>query len=228
MKILLIEDDLTTIEAVRLALEVYNSDAQIEFADRGQTGLAMIKDCQFDVVVLDLGLPDIDGSQVLEELRSFSSVPVIVISARHDPKVITNALKQGATDYILKPFDIQILLSNLKDILRVKDASVQTEKTLRIAENVELDINDHKLIVKNRSIDLTPGERIVMDSLISNIGRIVTVESLTEKMASIGEKSDSVVHETVHKLRNIIGDDQYFPTIILPEYGCGYRLKRAN
>jgi two-component system KDP operon response regulator KdpE len=180
------------------------------------------------VVVLDLGLPDIDGSKVLEELRSFSSVPVIVISARHDPKVITNALKLGAIDYILKPFDIQILLSSLKDILRVKDASVQIEKTLSIADSVEININEHKLMVKNRSVDLTPGEWIVMDSLISNLGRIVTVESLTEKMALIGEKRDSVVHETVHQLRNIIGDDQYFPTVILSEYGCGYRLRRAN
>src|ERR1017187_5072032 len=104
MKILMIEDDKLTTEVIRLTLEVHDPNSTIFFSEKGRDGLESARKGPFDVVLLDLGLPDIDGMKVLEELKEFCTIPIIIVSARHDSTVIANALSLGAADYILKPF----------------------------------------------------------------------------------------------------------------------------
>jgi two-component system, OmpR family, KDP operon response regulator KdpE len=117
MRLLLIEDDNTTVESVRLCLEIYEPKSQIIATGKGLEALRLMQAEHFDAVLIDLGLPDIDGIEVIERLRTFSQVPAVVLSARHSPDVIAKALTLGADDYITKPFDYRLLLKRLHNLV---------------------------------------------------------------------------------------------------------------
>jgi len=116
MKIFLIEDDVTTIESVKLCIEIYESDSSLEFCSNGLEALQKLKQNTFDVVIIDLGLPDIDGIVLLEKLRQFSKIPAIILTARHNRETQLKAMQLGANDFITKPFDYRNLLDHLKRI----------------------------------------------------------------------------------------------------------------
>ena len=117
MKVLIVEDDITTIESIKLCLEIYEPDSKLFYTHKGQDALQMLKDGEYDGVIIDLGLPDIDGADVLRELRTFSSIPAVVLSARQSPEVIRKALEFGANDYITKPFEYKNLLKRLNKLI---------------------------------------------------------------------------------------------------------------
>jgi DNA-binding response OmpR family regulator len=117
MRLLLIEDDNTTVESVKLCLEIYEPASHIKSTGKGLEALRLLKNEQFDAVLIDLGLPDIDGIEVIEQLREFSQIPAVVLSARHSPDVIAKALTMGADDYITKPFDYRLLLKRLHNLV---------------------------------------------------------------------------------------------------------------
>ncbi len=117
MKLLLIEDDETTVESIKLCLEICEPEASITSISKGLEALALLKTEVYDAVLVDLGLPDIDGTEVIEKLRCFSKIPVIVLSARHSPEVVSKALELGANDYVTKPFDYRNLLKRLKILI---------------------------------------------------------------------------------------------------------------
>jgi DNA-binding response OmpR family regulator len=118
LKLLLVEDDATTVESIRLCFEVNAPDTAIISTGTGTEAVQKVKTETLDAMILDLGLPDIDGIKVLEQIRGFSRVPVIVLSARHGADVISKALELGADDYITKPFDYRILLDRLNTLIR--------------------------------------------------------------------------------------------------------------
>jgi DNA-binding response OmpR family regulator len=118
LKLLLVEDDATTAESIRLCFEVNAPDTAIVSTGTGTEAVQKVKSETLDAVILDLGLPDIDGIKVLEQVRTFSRVPVIVLSARHGADVISKALVLGADDYITKPFDYRILLDRLNILIK--------------------------------------------------------------------------------------------------------------
>ena len=122
MKLLLLEDDITTVESIRLCLEIYEPQSSLTTTGKGLEALQLLKDNRFDAVLIDLGLPDIDGSEVIEQLRKFSNIPAIVLSARHSPGVISNALSLGADDYITKPFDYRLLLKRVNNLVNKNNA----------------------------------------------------------------------------------------------------------
>jgi DNA-binding response OmpR family regulator len=117
MNILLIEDDLSTVESIKLCFEIHEPGSNVISTNKGLDAIQMIKDSVFDAVIIDLGLPDVDGTQVVESLRHFSSIPALVLSARHSPDVISKALALGANDYITKPFDYKSLLNRLNELI---------------------------------------------------------------------------------------------------------------
>jgi DNA-binding response OmpR family regulator len=114
MKILMIEDDSPTVEAINLTLAIYEPGFTLRSTARGLEGLELVRDEHFDAVILDLGLPDIDGLEVLQKLRSFSNIPVLIISARHNPDIVESTRKLGAGEYIFKPFDSMKFLNGLR------------------------------------------------------------------------------------------------------------------
>ncbi len=117
MKLLLVEDDTTTVESVKLCFEINDPETKIIFTGKGTDALRMLKFDQYDGVILDLGLPDIDGMEVLTELRSYSKMPVIILSARHSLNIIARATELGANDYVAKPFDYKLLVKRVKNVI---------------------------------------------------------------------------------------------------------------
>jgi two-component system, OmpR family, KDP operon response regulator KdpE len=221
MKILMIEDDQETVEVIKMTLENQDPGTTVKSSSKGLEGLETARSERFDVVVLDLGLPDIDGIKVLQELRGFSKIPVLIISARHDPDVITSALNLGAQDYLLKPFPFKTLLSTIKDIYASKIKVVQTDLDL------ELNIPEREVIVKGRHEILSEAEWKVLNILINHRGRIVTTNALAQSICQDGFAGDSSVSLVIYLLRKKLGDDPGMPKIIISEYQAGYRLMRT-
>jgi two-component system, OmpR family, KDP operon response regulator KdpE len=116
MKVLLVEDDETTAESIKLCFEIYEPASQLVITDKGQEAIDLLKTGDFHIAIIDLGLPDIDGTVVIEQLRAFSLVPVIVLSARHGSDNVSRALTLGADDYVTKPFDYRNLLLRLHNL----------------------------------------------------------------------------------------------------------------
>jgi DNA-binding response OmpR family regulator len=118
MKLLLIEDDLTTVESINLCLEVNDPESIMASTSKGLEAIQMLQNDKYDGVIVDLGLPDIDGIEVIEKIRVFSSIPIIVLSARHGQEMISKALSIGANDYITKPFEYRVLLNRLNKLVK--------------------------------------------------------------------------------------------------------------
>jgi DNA-binding response OmpR family regulator len=116
MRLLVIEDEPNTVEAITICLQIYKPGFNLDITDKGLTGVQLLKKERFNTVILDLGLPDIDGIEVINQIRAFSRIPILVVSARHSPGVIDKALKSGADAYITKPFDFKLLLEKLDQI----------------------------------------------------------------------------------------------------------------
>jgi|WetSurMetagenome_2_1015567.scaffolds.fasta_scaffold240859_2 DNA-binding response OmpR family regulator len=227
MKILVIEDDKDTVEILRLTLEVYDPDAVIIPTEKGFDGLETARSTQLDLVLLDLGLPDIDGMEVLKELRKFSKTPILVVSARHDPEVITNALTLGAEDYILKPFSLHTFLTYLKGF-STPDSSVPfSEDQSRITQDLIISRKNRRATLKGHEIVLTQAEWTVLDSLLAHYGRIVTIRDLVQLISQNSDLDESSVHQIVNQLRKKLGDNPDLPNLIVSEYNCGYRFMKT-
>lgn len=119
MRLLLVEDDDTTVESIKLCMEIYEIGSTIDSVNKGKEALCLLKNNAYDGVMIDLGLPDIDGTEVIAELRKFSQIPVVVLSARHSSEVVAEALEAGADDYITKPFDYRNLLNRLNSLINM-------------------------------------------------------------------------------------------------------------
>ena len=116
MKILLVEDDKATVEAIRLSVEIYLPKSEVVSVDQGRPAIEELKTGGFDVLVIDLGLPDMDGLDVLDEIRWFSKVPTIIISARNNIEAMIRAKDMGVAYYITKPFDYHLLIRRIEEI----------------------------------------------------------------------------------------------------------------
>ena len=117
MKILVIEDDPGTLEVIRVCFEIYKPDVTVLSSGTGRKGLEILEQEQPDAIILDLGLPDMDGNQIIEKVRLTSKVPVLVSSARAENEAISKALSLGAKDYIVKPFDPESLISSFEKLV---------------------------------------------------------------------------------------------------------------
>jgi DNA-binding response OmpR family regulator len=228
MKILLIEDDKSTVEVIRLTLEVHDPESNIVSREKGKDGLETAKNETFDVIVLDLGLPDIDGMQVLQELRKFSQIPVLVVSARHDPAVITNALDCGAQDYLLKPFKFKAFLTALKEVTADSKENAEIYFNGSITNNLTICSETKEIIVKGTKVDLSTDEWNILNNLIEHRGKIVPSKTLSEIISHQNVSGEIAVTTIINQLRNKLEDDPYLPRMIISEYECGYRFIRTE
>jgi two-component system KDP operon response regulator KdpE len=118
LKWLLIEDDENIVESIQLGFKLYLPDLTLESTAQGRVALQILNRGDFDGILVDLGLPDIDGIELIEKLRNLSRIPILVVSARHSPDVICQALKSGANEYITKPFICRTLAARLTNYMR--------------------------------------------------------------------------------------------------------------
>ncbi|MDQ7989614.1 MAG: response regulator transcription factor [Candidatus Dactylopiibacterium sp.] len=193
-------------------------------AATGQEGLSLLAGRGADIVVLDLGLPDRDGREVLTELRRWSRVPVIVLTVRAGENEKVALLDAGANDYVTKPFGIEELMARMRVLLR---AAGQRESAAPVYDdgNLRIDLARRVVQLRGQTVTLTRKEFALLALLVAQPGRLVTLTQLLREMWGPSHVEDAhYVRILVSKLRHKIGDDASLPRYILTEPGVGLRF----
>jgi two-component system, OmpR family, KDP operon response regulator KdpE len=223
--VLLIEDDRFVRRFVRVSIE--SAGLRVLEAESGEQGLALASTARPDLVIVNLGLPDMDGVEVIRELRGWSSIPVIVVSAhtREDEKVA--ALDAGADDYVTKPFGIAELVARIRAHLRRQSRiTVGASQKSRICFGaIEVDLGMRVVKREGKTIHLTPIEYRLLLLLIANAERVLTQEQLLKDCWGPGyTHSAQYLRVYMAHLRRKLERDPAQPECILTETGIGYRL----
>ena len=219
IKVLIIEDDPELLMALSIYLKKYGMETTC--ADEPYIGLSLITQQKFDVVILDLTLPGMDGLEVIEKIRESSNVPIIISSARNDLTDKVIGLERGADDYMPKPYDPRELVTRIKTILRRVGGNVVKESK----SNFSLGDNGHTIKFKNKTLDLTAAEFDVLNILINQKNAAVSREQLLYDSKHIDDSSsikniDVIVSRIRNKLAKIDPNNSY----IKPVRGVGYML----
>lgn len=221
-RILVVDDEPQIQQFLRVALTAAGYD--VAAAATGAEALRLAATWAPDAIVLDLGLPDRDGKEVLADLRQFSKAPVIVLSARDREAEKIEALDLGANDYVEKPFGIGELMARLRAAARQAAASRRQRSQLRF-ESVEIDL-DRRLVLKSgRSVHLTPKEYDLLALLARNAGRVLTHKQILAAVWGPAHKDDTqYLRVFVGQLRAKIETDPNAPALIRTEPAVGYRF----
>ena len=221
-RILIIDDEAPIRRFLRVALEAEGH--HVTEAATGRTGIENAALTTPEAVILDLGLPDLDGRVVLMRLREWSQVPVLILSVRADEAEKVALLDAGAQDYVTKPFGIDELLARLRGILRDRSASTPRGAVLQIAD-LTIDAAARTVGKNGAPIHLTRKEFDLLWLLASNAGRLVTQGAALEHVWGAAHREDSqYLRVFIRQLRTKIGDDAGDPRYIFTEAGVGYRF----
>ena len=226
-KVLIIEDDQEIVDSIALAFEKDWPEAALVSTRMGEEGIELVETEEPDIVVLDLGLPDIDGLDALKSIRLFSQVPVVVLTVRGEERDVTKGLDCGANDYITKPFRKRELLSRLKAQLR-KQTSPDQEAPL-VYGPLHLDTSTSQLTYGEREISLTIVEGRILEHLMRNAGHVTTYSHLTE--AVWGEDYPGAIESLrvyIGYLRAKLETDPKKPKLIRTKAGVGYSLTKPS
>lgn len=221
-KILLIEDDNAIIRLIRVSLET--NGYEVICAKTGIEGISIFLSSHPDLVLLDMGLPDIDGEEVLSQIRQISNAPIIIVSAREQEREKVYALDNGANDYVTKPFSIKELLARIRVAFRSSIIVEKPNKTFTL-DNLFVDFDKHQVMLDNKEIHLTPIEFKLLQLLIENKGKVLT-HSFIQKMIWGYEADDEYqsLRTFMATLRRKIEYDTNQPRFIITEIGIGYRF----
>lgn len=220
-RILVVDDELSIRRALGKALEA--NAYTVRLAETGDAALVDMATWAPDVIVLDLVMPGRDGFEVLREVRTWSEVPVIVLSARGLERDKVLALDAGADDYLTKPFGIEELLARIRAVTRRRGGSDNTQ--LAIGEIV-IDHAAHTISVRGEPVHLTPTEFQLLAVLSANAGRIMTHRQLLERVwGAHAADNGQQLRVYINYLRRKLERDPSHPELIVTEPGIGYRLR---
>lgn len=220
-RILVVDDEPPILYALRTSLEARGYE--VAWAETGEEGLAIAASAAPDLVVLDLGLPDLDGAEVIRRLRGWSDVPVIVLSVRERQADKIDALEAGADDYVTKPFDIDELVARIRAILRRAQGERNDHPVLTF-DPLEIDLTRRLVRLSGQIVHLTRTEYALLEAMATNAGKLLTHEWLLRKVWGRGYATEShYLHVYVRQLRIKLGDDATMPHFIITEPGVGYR-----
>jgi two-component system KDP operon response regulator KdpE len=222
--ILVIEDELPLRRFLRVTLET--QDYRIIETGLGQEGLQMAASSQPDLIILDLGLPDIDGLQVIKKLREWTAIPIIVVSARGKEQEKVIALDGGADDYLTKPFGLPELLARVRVAARRRaKADATTGNPIFITGGLHVDLAKREVLTDGKKVHLTPNEFRLLGILVKHAGKILThAQLLREIWGPNSTNENHYLRVYVNQLRQKIEPDPARPKYILTETGVGYRL----
>ena len=223
-RILVVDDERQILRALQTSLR--GAGFEVETAETAETALAAAAMRPPEALIVDLVLPDGTGTEVVRELRTWSSAPVIVLSAVGDEREKVAALDAGADDYVTKPVGIDELIARLRAVLRRVMPSA--EPVLTIGE-LELDLEKRELRVGGKPVHLTPHQFDLLRVLALNEGKLLTHRAILQEVWGPGYGSESnLLHVNVSQLRRRIEPDRARPRYLLTEPGAGYRLVRPN
>ena len=228
MKVLVIEDDPGIIEVVSLCFQLRWSGTSVVSAESGSHGLELVETENPDVVILDIGLPDMDGYGVLKEIRRFSDVPVLMLTVRGEDTDIAKGLEMGADDYITKPFSHIELIARVQAVLRrAQGLAVTDDERPFSAGRLSVDFNRNEVLLDGEPVKLTSTERKLLYYLIRNEGRILSHESLLTKVwGDTYVDARDLLRVHIQHLRQKLEDSTESPHIIVTEHGIGYKFIR--
>ena len=226
MRILLVDDEPDVIESVQLGLTLQWREVEVLGAQRGDQALDVIENEHPDIVLLDIGLPDMDGFAVLTEIRRFSDVPVVMLTARDDAMDKVRGLELGADDYVTKPFNHLELMARIRAVLRRHDmAPPATRAPSFISGDLEVDFAAHQVRVAGRLVDLTPTEYNLLYHLVRNAGHVLQHGTLLAKVWGREYVDETeYVRVYIRRLRDKLGDDPDRPRYIETVRRLGYRF----
>ena len=217
----MVEDDGPLRRALRVSLKARGFE--VLEATSGEDAVVRAADGAADAVLLDLGLPDIDGVDVLTRVRTFSEVPIIVLTARDRQAEKVRALDAGADDYVTKPFDVEELLARLRAALRRRPEPTPAATIVR-AGGVEVDLVRRLVTVDGVPVHLTRTELALLEHLVLSPGKLLTHAELLRSVWGQGYGEESqYLRVYVAQLRRKLGDEAASPRLILTEPGIGYR-----
>ncbi|MEU9247271.1 response regulator transcription factor [Streptomyces sp. NPDC048385] len=224
-RVLVVEDDPQLVRALVINMQArqYGVDA----APDGATALRLAAARQPDVVILDLGLPDMDGVDVIKALRGWTRVPILVLSARRASDEKVAALDAGADDYITKPFSMDELLARLRAaVRRTEDAPIVPETTLVETDAFTIDLLAKKVMHGGHLVRLTPTEWHLLEILVTNPGRLITQKHLLQEVWGVSQSGKTnYLRVYMAQLRRKLEADPAHPRYLITEPGMGYRFE---
>lgn len=227
-KILVIDDEPHLVKLVRSNLEAQHF--KVIVAMDGPSGLAMAEKEGPDLIILDIMLPGMDGSDVLQKIREFSAVPVIMLTAKDQEIDVVRALHLGADDYVRKPFSVHELLARVEAVLRraAPSEDVMTRPPF-VCDDFVMDFQQRKITVRGKEVKVGPTEYKLLTQLVRNAGRVMLHADLLRKVwgPEYGGETE-YLRVYISYLRNKIEEDPANPKYILTEHGVGYMFKRPE
>lgn len=226
LSVLVIEDEKSICDFIAKTLNA--SDYKAVTAGSGKEGLAILTSALPDLVLLDLGLPDMDGIDIIKQTREWSSLPIIVISARVQEREKVAALDAGADDYITKPFGTDELLARIRTAIRhsnkIVDDKVNSTRPYS-ARGLVVDFGKRLVTVEGKEIHLTRVEYKIVSMLAQNSGKVITYSSLIEQVwGPYADDNNRILRVNMANIRRKIEKNHGEPEYIFTELGVGYRM----
>jgi two-component system, OmpR family, KDP operon response regulator KdpE len=219
--VLVVDDEPQIRRALRTSLEAHGYE--VAAVGTGEEGVVAAAEQGPELVLLDLGLPDLDGTEVIRRIRAFSEVPVIVLSVRDGQHDKVAALDAGADDFVTKPFGMEELLARLRAALRRAQSEEPAMPVMRFG-GLEVDLPRRLVTRDGEPMHLTPTEYGLLEALVTNPGKLLTHQWLLRKVWGQGYGTETTYLRTyIRALRKKLGDDAQAPALIITEPGVGYR-----
>ena len=225
MKVAIVKDEKSIIDAIKIAFEFRWPEVNLVAASTGREGIILVKKERPDILILDINLPDISGFDVLKEVRSYSSVPVIILTVRSDDADVLRGLETGADDYIIKPFNYLTLLARVKAVLRrTENLPLKDNQSTTVSPRLKIDFINQKVTVDNQAVRLTPVEYRLLVLLVKNKDKVVPYDYIMENIWETDFRGDTEnIRIYIRRLRNKLKDSP--PNMILNKHGSGYMFK---
>jgi two-component system, OmpR family, KDP operon response regulator KdpE len=223
-RILVVDDEPAIRRLIETALSAHGFSVLAEAS--GQDAVRSVQSARPDLVILDLGLPDLSGVDVVRYLREWTQTPIIILSVREDESDKIEALEAGADDYVTKPFGMGELLARVRSALR-RAGRQQEEGPVFTAGRLTVDMPQHKVRLDEADVQLTPTEYGLLKAFVSHAGKVLTHRQLIREVWGGSHFGDAlhVLRVNVSNLRHKLERDPAHPDLILTEPGVGYRLR---
>jgi two-component system KDP operon response regulator KdpE len=228
MKVLVVDEEPDVIKVIAMSFRMHQPAWEVIGAEDGPLALDMIERERPDVVLLDVGLPEMSGFEVLEAIRLFSDVPVIMVTVRDDELSKVQGLELGADDYVTKPFSHLELLARVRAVLRRAQTLPLAHEHPFASGDIQVDFARRELIVRGEPVALTGTEYRLLYHLVRNAGQVMTHEALLARVWGRDYTDEiSYLKSYINRLRNKLERDPRHPDYILTEYGVGYWFRPA-